>query len=88
MASDPGTKSLASTLESSIHLKMLKPPSLYTKIAISKFSVKRSNFNLLIETMSTLHKQAMQIEVTTANDQVVKVRLVKGKPVADTDALR
>ena len=30
----------------------------------------------------------MTIEVTTANDQVVKVRLVKGKPVADIDALR
>ena len=25
---------------------------------------------------------------TTANDEVVKVRLVKGRPVADTDALR
>ena len=25
---------------------------------------------------------------TTANDQVIKVRLVKGKPVADIDALR
>ena len=30
----------------------------------------------------------MPIEVTTANDQVVKVRLVRGKPVADIDALR
>jgi len=30
----------------------------------------------------------MTIEVTTANDEVVKVRLVKGKPVADIDALR
>ena len=30
----------------------------------------------------------MNIEVTTANDEVVKVRLVKGKPVADIDALR
>ena len=30
----------------------------------------------------------MTIEVTTANGEVVKVRLVKGRPVADTDALR
>ena len=30
----------------------------------------------------------MTIEVTTANGEVVKVRLVKGKPVADIDALR
>ena len=30
----------------------------------------------------------MTIEVTTANGEVVKARLVKGKPVADTDALR
>ena len=30
----------------------------------------------------------MTIEVTTANGDVVKVRLVKGKPVADIDALR
>ena len=30
----------------------------------------------------------MTIEVTTANDQVVKVRLARGKPVADVDALR
>ena len=30
----------------------------------------------------------MRIDVTTANDQVAKVRLVKGKPVADIDALR
>ena len=30
----------------------------------------------------------MTLEMTTANGEVVKVRLVKGKPVADTDALR
>ena len=30
----------------------------------------------------------MTIEVTIANDQVVKVRLVRGRPVADVDALR
>ena len=30
----------------------------------------------------------MTIEVATANGEVVKVRLVKGKPVADIDALR
>ena len=30
----------------------------------------------------------MTIEVTTANGEVVQVRLVKGKPVADIDALR
>ena len=30
----------------------------------------------------------MTTEVTTANGEVVKVRLVKGKPVADIDALR
>ena len=30
----------------------------------------------------------MTIEATTANGEVVKVRLVKGKPVADIDALR
>ena len=30
----------------------------------------------------------MTIEVQTVNDQVVKSRLVRGKPVADIDALR
>lgn len=30
----------------------------------------------------------MTVEVKTANDQVVSVRLVRGKPVADIDALR
>ena len=30
----------------------------------------------------------MTLEVTTAIGEVVKVRLVKGKPVADVDALR
>ena len=30
----------------------------------------------------------MTIEVVTANDEVVSVRLVRGKPVADIDALR
>ena len=30
----------------------------------------------------------MTSEVTTANDQVAKVRLLKGKPVADVHALR
>ena len=30
----------------------------------------------------------MKIEVETANDEVVSVRLVRGKPVADIDALR
>ncbi len=30
----------------------------------------------------------MTIEVTIANDEVVSVRLVRGKPVADIDALR
>ncbi len=30
----------------------------------------------------------MTIEVVTENDEVVSVRLVRGKPVADIDALR
>ena len=30
----------------------------------------------------------MTIEVVTANDEVVSVRLVRGKPVADIEALR
>ncbi len=30
----------------------------------------------------------MTIEVVTASDEVVSVRLVRGKPVADIDALR
>jgi hypothetical protein len=30
----------------------------------------------------------MTIEVVTANDEVVSVRLVRGKPVANIDALR
>ena len=30
----------------------------------------------------------MTIEGVTANDEVVSVRLVRGKPVADIDALR
>ena len=30
----------------------------------------------------------MAIEVITANEEVVSVRLVRGKPVADIDALR
>ena len=30
----------------------------------------------------------MTIEVVTANDEVVSVRLVRGRPVADIDALR
>ena len=30
----------------------------------------------------------MTIEVVTANDEVVSVRLVRGMPVADIDALR